>query len=266
LNNRFSKGVYLGVFPVTLDNGIHVIDGKGDTVEHAVKMKRLPMESLLRSRFEKGEVKSEDIMEVAKAVASFHKSSRQSKEIDGFGKVSIIKFNTDENFSQTQEFVGKVITKTQFESIRKWTYSFYKANKKLFEERITEGHIRDCHGDLHMEHICLTEPIIIFDCIEFNERFRYSDTASDIAFLLMDLEYNGGWDLASQLKNAYIEKTGERDIEDLIRFYKVYRAYVRGKVTSFMLNDPAISADKRAEATAIAKRYFTLAAGYVKED
>jgi aminoglycoside phosphotransferase family enzyme len=266
LNNRFSKGVYLGVVPVTMDNGTHVLDGKGDIIEYAVKMKRLPMESLLKSRFEKGEIGSKDIERVAEAVASFHRSSKQTKEIDSFGKISIIKFNTDENFSQTQEFVGKVITKTQFDSIKKWTNDFYKNNKKLLKERIANGNIRDCHGDLHMEHICLTDPIIIFDCIEFNERFRYSDTASDIAFLLMDLEYNEGWDMAKHLRKAYLERTGEMDMEDLIRFYKVYRAYVRGKVTSFMLNDPGITGEKRTKAIETAKRYFTLATKYVKED
>ena len=117
-----------------------------------------------------------------------------------------------------------------------------------------------------MEHICLADPIIIFDCIEFNERFRYSDTASDIAFLLMDLEYNDGWDMALQLKDVYLERTGEKDIDHLIKFYKVYRAYVRGKVTSFMLNDPTISGETRAKATETAKKYFTLATRYIKED
>jgi aminoglycoside phosphotransferase family enzyme len=266
LNNRFSEGVYLGVLPVTLDDGTYVMDGKGEVAEYAVKMKRLPMDALLKSRFEKGEIKSDDIEKVADAVSTFHSSSKQTKEIDYFGKISIIKFNTDENFTQTQEFIGKVITRTQFDSIKKWTNEFYKRYKKLFEQRIADGHIRDCHGDLHMEHICLTEPVIIFDCIEFNERFRYSDTASDIAFLLMDLEYNGGWDLAKQLKGSYVEKMGEQEIDHLIGFYKVYRAYVRGKVTSFMLNDPTISVEERDKAVETAKKYFALATQYIKED
>jgi aminoglycoside phosphotransferase family enzyme len=266
LNNRFSEGVYIGVFPVTLDDGTYVIDGSGELVEYAVKMKRLPMEKLLKSKFEKNDVTSKEIEKVANAVASFHRSSKQTKEIDGFGKIAIIKFNTDENFTQIQEFVGKVITKKQYDSIKKWTNEFYKNYKKLFTQRISEGKIRDCHGDLHMEHICLTDPIVIFDCIEFNERFRYSDTASDIAFLLMDLEYNEGWDLAAHLKSTYLEKTGEEDIDHLINFYKVYRAYVRGKVTSFMLNDPNIQGEKKAQLTATAKKYFSLAADYIKED
>lgn len=266
LNNRFSQGVYLGVYPVTIDDENYVIDGKGEIVEYAVKMKRLPVENLLKSRFEKGDVPEKDIERVAEAVASFHRSSRQAKEINGFGKIAIIKFNTDENFSQTEEFIGKVITKKQFTSLKKWTGDFYKKHKNLFEKRISDGKIRDCHGDLHMEHICLTDPIIIFDCIEFNERFRFSDTASDIAFLLMDLEYNDGWDLAEHLKKTYLEKTEEKDIDHLINFYKVYRAYVRGKVTSFMLNDENVDSEKKKNATETAKKYFALAYSYIQED
>ena len=121
--------------------------------------------------------------------------------------------------------------------------NFYKDNQNLFAQRVKDKKITDCHGDLHMEHICLSDPIIIFDCIEFNERFRYIDTASDISFLLMDLEFNGGKKLAEQLCKNYLTLMGEQDdtlINHLIEFYKTYRAYVRGKVTSFILKDPAV--------------------------
>ena len=114
--------------------------------------------------------------------------------------------------------------------IKAFTDEFYKKHQQLFEQRIKNGKIRDCHGDLHMEHICLIDPIIIFDCIEFNDRFRYSDTVSDIAFLLMDLEFNGGENLSEQLCEAYLTHVGEKDddlIYQLIKFYKIYRAYVR---------------------------------------
>jgi len=37
----------------------------------------------------------------------------------------------------------------------------------------------------------MDEGIVIFDCIEFNELFRYDDVAAEVAFLAMDLDYNG---------------------------------------------------------------------------
>jgi uncharacterized protein len=267
LNNRFSKDVYLGVYPVTLNGEKHVIGGKGKVVDFAVKMRRLPNKDLMKNRFNENKISKNDIARISKAIASFHKSSLKSKEIDKFGKLDVVKFNTDENFQQTAEFLGQSILKNQYQDLINWTDEFYKNHKELFMKRINNGKIRDCHGDLHMEHICLTDPIIIFDCIEFNDRFRYSDTLSDIAFLLMDLQFNNGYKLSEILCKSYLKNAGEKDDElthDLIKFYKVYRAYVRGKVTSFILKDPSISNDKKENAKNIAQKYFTLAYSYIK--
>ena len=245
LNNRFSKGVYLGVYPVTFDGKKYSIDGKGEIVDYAVKMRRLSDEDLLKSRFKKGNVTNEDIGRIAAAIASFHKTSTRSKEIDEFGNIKTIKFNTDENFEQTAEFIDDSISKEQHNDLRNWTDNFYKEHEELFDRRIEEGKIRDCHGDLHMEHICLTDPIIIFDCIEFNN----------------------GHNLSEQLLKSYLTHIDEKndDIYELIKFYKVYRAYVRGKVTSFTLKDSAVPEDKKTEAREIAKRYFALAHSFVSE-
>ena len=267
LNNRFSTGVYLGVYPVTFDGSNYAINGSGDIIDYAVKMKRLSDEDLLKTRFKKGTVIAEDIKRIGKAIADFHRKSKQSKEIDKFGNLDAVKFNTDENFQQTAEFIGKSITEEQYEELKNWTDEFYIEHKDLFTQRVQSGKIRDCHGDLHMEHICLTDPIIIFDCIEFNDRFRYSDTASDIAFLLMDLEFNGGQMLSEQLCKYYLTYVDEKDdlIHSLINFYKVYRAYVRGKVTSFMLNDSAVIEEKRIQSKNTAQQYFALAHSYISK-
>ncbi len=266
LNNRFSEDVYLGVYPVTFDGTKHAINGKGKIVDYAVRMRRLSNDDLLKSRFKKGTITSNDIERIADAIAAFHKLSQKSNEIDKFGSLDVIKFNTDENFQQTAEFVGDSISKEQYHGLKNWTYKFYKENRELFAQRVKNDKIRDCHGDLHMEHICLTDPIIIFDCIEFNDRFRYSDILSDIAFLLMDLEFNDGMRLSKQFCSAYLIHVGEKDnelIHYLINFYKIYRAYVRGKVTSFVLKDSTLSDDKKTESRDIAQRYFALAYSYI---
>ena len=268
LNSRFSKDVYLGVYPVTFDGKKHAINGKGEVVGYAVKMRRLSDEDLLKTRFRKDTVTSDDIERIGEAIAAFHKISERSKEIDKFGNLDSVKFNTDENFQQTKEFVGDSISKEQYNSLKNWTDEFYKEHQQLFAQRVKNGKIRDCHGDLHMEHICLTDPIIIIDCIEFNDRFRYSDIVSEIAFLLMDLEFNGDEKLSEQLCEAYLTCADEKDddlIYQLINFYKVYRAYVRGKVTSFILKDSAVPDDKKIKARDTAQRYFALAHSYISE-
>lgn len=263
LNSRFSKDVYLGVYPVTFDGENHRIDGKGETVEYAVKMRRLYEGDLMRTRFREGSITDKDTENIARTIADFHRTTARSDEIDKFGQITSVRFNVDECFEQTEKFIGDSITPEQYNGLKSWTDRFYVEKKELFERRIKGGHIRDCHGDLHMEHVCLTDPIILIDCIEFNDRFRYSDTASDIAFLLMDIEYNGGRDLAGKLYESYIKYSGENDIDELVRFYKVYRAYVRGKVNSFLLNDPAVPDEKKYEARITARSYFKLAHSYI---
>ena len=268
LNSRFSKDVYLGVFPVTFDGVKHSIGGKGEIVDYAVKMRRLSDDDLLKTRVKNGSILSDEIKRISQAIAQFHKKSERSKEIDEYGKIKNVKFNTDENFQQTAEFIDNSISKKQYNDIQKWTNNYYSENEELFTSRVKNGNIRDCHGDLHMEHICLTDPIVIFDCIEFNDRFRYSDTASDIAFLLMDLEFNNEAKLSEQLIKSYMGYFGIKDdneIYNLIKFYKVYRAYVRGKVTSFILNDSNILEDKKNIARETAQKYFALAHSYTKE-
>ena len=265
LNNRLSSDVYLGVLPVTFDGRSHKIGNqKGEVIDYAVQMRRLPDGALMKCRFNNGTLSPKDIEKTVKVIAEFHKGAESSEEIGAFGKPNVIKFSTDENFQQTKEFIGISIDKNQYHSLKDWTDSFYENSTDLFIQRIRDKKIRDCHGDLHMEHVCLTEPITIFDCIEFNDRFRYVDTASDLTFLLMDLEFNGGPELSEILYKAYLTYSGESDIDLLIRFYKIYRAYVRGKVNSFQLNDPNIDETRKAKAVETAQRYFALACSYIR--
>ena len=263
LNRRLSKDLYIGVLPVIFDGSHHRVgEGRGAVVEYAVKMRRIPDEMLMKSLFERGELKEEHLEKIARILTRFHLTARCSPEIDKFGDPEMFRINTDENFQQTEKYIGITIERKVFHAIRKWTDNFYAEKKELFLDRITSEKIRDCHGDLHMEHVCLADPISIFDCIEFNDRFRYTDTLADIAFLLMDLEYRGGKDFADVLWNCYIGSGSDKDMYSLLTFYKVYRAYVRGKVNSFQMDDEQIQPEKKEEAIRIARRYFQLARDY----
>ena len=265
LNSRLSKGIYLDVLPVTMDEGKYTLQGtSGEAVEHAVRMKRIPDEKLMKSLFAKDAITPNHLKRIAGVLAGFHSGALRTAEIDEFGEAERFKINTDENFEQVEKYLGITISEAHFNAIRKWTDDFYIVNRGLFLERIREGKIRDCHGDLHMEHICLTEDLAIIDCIEFNDRFRYSDTIADIAFLLMDLEYHGGEHLARILWKAYKGLAKEGDVDRLLTFYKVYRAFVRGKVNGFQVDDESIDETKKKEAVKIARKYFKLAFSYIE--
>ncbi len=266
LNKRLSPDIYLGVLPITDEGDRLVIDGKGDIVEYAVKMKKIPMDRLMKKLLSEGKVTPEILDKVAHKIAKFHAEAETSKEIEKFGSLGTIKFNTDENFEQTESYIGKTMTKERYDLLKKYTDTFYKIKKDTIEKRIEEGRIKDCHGDLHLEHICITDPIIIFDCIEFNERFRYSDTAADIAFLAMDLDYQGRMDLSEVLMDSYVKHSNDKGVLDMLNFYKIYRAYVRGKVIGFQLGDPHISEEGKEKAKELASDYFKLAGSYAEEE
>ncbi len=264
LNRRLARDLYLDVLPVGLVNGKYSLIGQGgDPVEYAVKMKRIPDDRLMKSLFKAGEITPEHLEEIAKVLSQFHLSATTSPEIDQFAEPEKFKINTDENFDQVQNHCGLTISKKQFHDIREYTNAFYENNRDLFFQRIANGRIRDCHGDLHMEHICLMEGLPIIDCIEFNERFRFSDALADIAFLLMDLEYHGGAEDAKILWNRYKNLSKEEEVDHLLKFYKIYRAFVRGKVNGFQVDDPAIGDKEKAEAVRRAQSYFNLAHAYI---
>ncbi len=264
LNRRLARDLYLGVLPVTRVNGKYSLTGQSaDPVEYAVKMKRIPDDRLMKSLFKSGKITPEHLGEIAKVLSAFHLRTTTSPEIDQFAEPEKFKINTDENFEQVKNHCGITISEKQFHNIKEYTNDFYKNNRDLFFQRIANGRIRDCHGDLHMEHVCLMEGLPIIDCIEFNERFRFSDALADIAFLLMDLEYHGGMEDAKILWNHYKHLSKEEDVDHLLKFYKIYRAFVRGKVNGFQIDDPGIGDKEKAEAVRRAQSYFNLAHAYI---
>ena len=266
LNRRLSPDVYLGMVGIRLHEArIELGEGSGEIVEYAVLMRKLPQECMMDHRLAQGKITPEVLQKVAAKVAHFHNQAAFSAEIDSFGKVEVIRTNVEENFSQTEKYVGLSISEKDFQEIRDHSRNFLKVQLPLFAKRVADRRIRDCHGDLHLQHICLTDEILIFDCIEFNQRFRYGDVAADIAFLLMDLEFHGYWQFAADLAAGYLSLSEDWPIYLLLNFYKTYRAYVRGKVISFRLDDPAISDPEKAAALEESRRYFYLASSYAKK-
>jgi aminoglycoside phosphotransferase family enzyme len=263
LNRRLCPDVYLAVLPITRNEDQVYLDGKGPIVEYTVKMRRLPRERILDHLLQRGQATPEMMTQVAQTLAEFHSRAETSPAISEFGTLQAIKVNTEENFTQTAPYIGRTISPTEWSNIRDYTNRFLEDNSTLLARRVTSCRIRDCHGDLHTAHICFRATgICIFDCIEFNDRFRYCDVASEIAFLAMDLDSYEHPDLSNRFVQDYINLSQDQDIARLLNFYKCYRAFVRGKVGGFKYDDPHISAVEKAEALATARRYFSLAQSY----
>ena len=138
----------------------------------------------------------------------------------------------------------------------------FLGREALFQQRIDGGYIRDCHGDLYSANICLADKVYIYDCIEFNQRFRYCDVASDVAFLAMDLDFYGLDHLARRFINNFVQATADPGLMEVLDFYKCYRAYVRGKIGLFTAADPAVDPAVKTTSIENAARYFRLAQRY----
>lgn len=262
LNRRLAPEVYLGVVEVKAHEERIRLGGPGKTIDYAVQMRRLPEDRMLPTLLAEGRVSVDTMRRLARLVAEFHARAETDVAINQAGTVATILANWQENFEQTRPYLAFPLPQDAYDKVRDRVLTFCRAAEQLFRQRIAEGRIRDGHGDLRAEHICLTEPIAIFDCIEFNRRFRHGDVAADVAFLAMDLDERGYPDLSRAFVDAYIEYSGDHGLFSVLDFYKGYRACVRAKVECFRLDDPMVTAGEKRTALRAAYRYGQLAARY----
>ncbi|HAV40591.1 MAG: gluconokinase [Aquificota bacterium] len=258
LNKRLCQWVYIGVVPISFIGNRYVIEDSSNPVEYAVKMRRIPEERLLKNML--SEISKDDMKRLARHIANFHLKAERRDE---FGRLEVMKFNTDENFMQTEKYIGITIEKEDYEYIKEKTNRFYEKYQGLFEKRIREGRIRDGHGDIRLEHVAfLQEGICVFDCIEFNDRFRCGDMLNDMCFLSMELDLMEREDLSKVYEEEYQKITEDEEFDLFLPFFKCYRAYVRGKVNSFLLDDPHYT--QKEEAKVLAQRLFKLSKRYAE--
>ncbi|MGD2269412.1 MAG: AAA family ATPase [Desulfobacterales bacterium] len=262
LNQRLSHDVYLGVVAITYDKGKYYLDGPGKPVEYAVKMGQLADENSMLRLLRNRKIAETEIKQLAQRLCEFYQKAAGDAKINTFGAWDMIHFNCEENFRQTEKFSGEILDERMFQIIRAASRLFLYRRKQLFKDRVKHNKIRDCHGDLRSGHIYFNNEIQIIDCIEFNERFRCADITSDLAFLAMDLDFEGFADTSQGLIDIYIRCSGDQDIYILLDFYKCYRAFVKSKVNCMHLNelDPGDSARTRLQKDA--QRYLALAYQY----
>lgn len=261
LNARLCPGMYLGVVEICQSADGIAMAGDGTVIEYAVKMLRLPAERMLNHLLTTQQVTTTEIQSIARVIAEFHRTAISNQEIAAHGLPAVLQENWADNFQQLPAEIPGGFPTVDLEQINRWGLRFLNAHDAWFRKRVVDGWIRDCDGDIHSENICLTEPVRIFDCIEFNPRFRYSDTAADLAFLLMDLDYHRRPDLTRVAVTTYTAITGDEACLALLPFYKVYRALIRAKVETLRSQDQQCSPQERQESTAKATAYLRLARG-----
>ncbi len=265
LNRRLCPDIYLGLVTVTTHDGCFELNGLGQPIEYGVKMVRMPENRMMNKLIESSQLEHGDIKRIVNTLLPFYERVEKDPTIQKYGSTQTVSVNISENFQQTKKFVGgDLLSRIQFNTIQNYCNNIL-ADEKLFEKRMLAGKIHDCHGDLHSGNICLAERVYIFDCIEFNERLRYSDVAADVAFLAMDLDYHGLSKMSAYFIESFIDHSSDTGMYEVLNFYKCYRAFVRGKISLLTAHDIEVDEETRRKCSDDAKRYFSLAMEYSEE-
>jgi aminoglycoside phosphotransferase family enzyme/predicted kinase len=257
LNRRLAPDVYLGVVPVRGSPAGPTLTGDGAILDYAVHMRRLPDAASAEALLRAGALGHDHLWRLAATLARFYGAAAA---VPAYGTLDIIGTNVAENFDQVRPFVGRFLSAATFEAVRAWQVGFLARHRDRFQARARQGRIRDGHGDLRLEHVYFEgrDPLVL-DCIEFNERFRMGDVASDVAFLAMELDGRSRPDLAESFLGRFALELDDYDLYAVVDFYRSYRAWVRGKVAAFLAADPSTPPEKAARKAREAEALFALA-------
>lgn len=260
LNRRLAPDVYLDVVPLVITAGAALqLGGDGRPLDWLVKMRRLPRQLMLDQAIRAGTATASDVRRCILALAAFYRGctpvamdARQYRQrfIDGV--------RATRRALEAPEYGLPPDTLREVSSAQ---LAFLKQNVPLLEQRVNEQRIVEGHGDLRPEHVCLDEPPLFIDCLEFNREWRLVDPADELAYLALECEHAGAAFIGEAAFAAYREGTGDDPAGPLIRFYKSYRAGIRAKLSAWHLRDHP-GADDRRKWQDRARRYLELARRY----
>jgi uncharacterized protein len=260
LNRRLSHGVYIGVVPITRQNGRYALNGPGETVEVAVKMHRLDESDVMADHLRRGALTDRHIEMLVDRLVDFYTHIAADCKMDRTQAPA-----WEMNLQEVDQFAGVWIDQRAFDFVRAAARSFVRTRGSLFRRRRESCKIKDGHGDLRTDHIYFSaDGIQVIDCIEFNPHLRCLDIVSDLAFLAMDMEFLGFSDLARDLIRLYALRSDDLEALPLLDFYRCYRAMVRCKVSCFCLEEGGLTDTARKALVQTASRYLALGRDYAE--
>nr|WP_251068305.1 bifunctional aminoglycoside phosphotransferase/ATP-binding protein [Marinobacter sp. C7] len=263
LNRRLASRLYLDVLPITGTPDQPVIGGEGEPFEYVIRMREFDQGQLFDRLQERGQLTPELLATAARQAAEFHDQLPPVAEDKPLGTPDAVYAAMQENFDQIRPLIDDKTLLAQLDNLEAWTRTTFDRHRDLIARRRENGFVRECHGDLHLANITVFEgEVTVFDCIEFNEPFRWIDVINDLAFLLMDLESRGEPALANRVLNTYLEYRGDFEALPLLPLYKAYRAMVRAKIALFTLGNPDLSEDEKSGLMQRYRSYAQLAEDY----
>lgn len=257
LNRRFAPGLYLGVVPIAGPPGVERIDGPGEPIEWAVRLRQFDDDCRLDRLLEAERLTAGDCRELARTVAAIQGRLEIAGPDTAWGTANTVRVAIDINLDQLRRHLPD--RHGQIDRLSAWFDRQFASLAAVFDRRRAEGRVRQCHGDLHLANLVrLDGSMVPFDGIEFNDSLRWIDVAHDVAFLVMDLESRGRADLAAIVRSDWLEATGDHEAALLLPLFTVSRGLVRAAVAGIRGSQEGQSPEglrSRAEAG----RYLDLA-------
>lgn len=251
INQRYSPDIYIEVIAITGPVNEPELGGNGPIIEFAVKMQRFPADQLFDQLAFTGQLLPKHLLDLAEQVSKFHARIQPEREDHGSSRLNRTKGFMEANFTTLLSYLNDEARLATIKTLHNWTQQQHALLRPLLLTRSRLGHIKECHGDLHLGNIVLLDGHArLFDGIEFNADLRWIDTMSDIAFTVMDLEGHGLTGLGYVFLNRYLELTGDYSGIELLKYYQLYRAMVRAKAAILELK-PTMHQTKR---TALLRR------------
>ncbi len=231
LNRRMAAELYVGVSAISGSPDCPVVDGDGEAIEYMVKMIRFEEAAELDTVLAHSKGLVDEFQRFSLELANFHARAPVAATESRFAGPAALAERSHENFEVFANATLADDLANRIDVLANWNNKSLQRNREIFERRKRKGKIKECHGDLHLGNMALVKGVITaFDCLEFNENFRWIDVASELAFILMDLLRVGADKMANNVLNSYLEHSGDYDLLSLLNHYMVYRAMVRAKV------------------------------------
>ncbi len=245
LNRRLAPSMYLDVIPVRGNLESPTLQGDGPIIEYLVKTRQFRQQDLLGNMQREGRLENRHIDELANTLSRFHAQIAHATSDMPHGNPDQVYAPTAQNFQQIRPFLTSAEDLSQLDQLEQWANTTYQRLIPQMAERKAAGLVRECHGDIYLDNVTLIDgQVTLFDCIEFNEEFRWIDVMSDVAFMAMDLEDRGLPGLAQRFVSGYLENSGDYEGLAVLNYYKAHRAMVRAKVALFGMSDDSSAAER----------------------